>query len=230
MSELPDLGDVALPPTWFSPVARLVVTVARRRFECHVSGLEHVPLQGPVIVASNHTGYLDGPLLFSVLPRRLHALVKEDMFDSTLGHLLKHAGQIRVDRRNYDLHAVKQCLKVLERGGVLGIYPEGARGRGDVATTKGGAAYLALVSGAPIVPVACLGTRADGADTSSMPPRGSRLDTVFGAPLSFDKVPWPRTRKQVADVQAEVHRALATHVARACEMTGQAFPALPADS
>ncbi len=137
-------------------------------------------------------------------------------------------GQIAIDRRTVDIRAVKQCLAVLASGGVVGIYPEGARGRGDVARTRGGAAYLALVSGAPVVPVACLGTRPDGAATSAMPGRGVRLDTVFGAPLMFEQQPWPRTKARVGAVQAEIQAALATHVQAACDLTGQRLPSMPA--
>jgi 1-acyl-sn-glycerol-3-phosphate acyltransferase len=116
---------------------------------------------------------------------------------------------------------------VLADGGGLAIYPEGSRGLGDVVETKPGAAYLALVSGAPVVPVACLGTRDDGAGTSSMPKRGSRVDTVFGPSMQFDPIPWPRTKHAVAAVQAEIQQVLAEHVKAACDLTGQTFPALP---
>jgi 1-acyl-sn-glycerol-3-phosphate acyltransferase len=204
----------------------------RTRFESHVHGVEHVPRTGPVILASNHMGYLDGPLLFSVTPRSVHALVKREMFHGHTGRLLSRLGQIAIDRDFVDPAAVKVCLRVLADGGVVAIYPEGNRGLGDVAQTKPGAAYLALVSAAPVVPVACLGTRDDGAGTSALPKRGARVDTVFGEPLRFATapVPWPRTQARVREVQAEIQRILAAHVREACELTGQRFPSLPQTS
>lgn len=204
----------------------------RSGFESRVHGADRVPRSGPVILASNHMGYIDGPLLFTVSPRPVHALVKREMFDGRTGSLLSRMGQISVDRYDVDPAAVKMCLRVLADHGVVAIYPEGNRGLGDVAQTKPGAAYLALVSGAPVVPVACLGTRDDGAGTSSLPKRGSRLDTVFGEPVSFTDapVPWPRTQARVAEVQAAIHRMLAAHVREACDLTGQRFPSLPQTS
>ena len=102
-------------------------------------------------------------------------------------------------------------MKVLVGGGALSIYPEGARGRGDVARTKGGAAYLALVTGAPVVPVACLGTRLDGASLESKPPYGSRFDLVIGEACASTPYPGqgPRTGRRRA---VEIQRALAAHV------------------
>ncbi|MGH3446501.1 MAG: lysophospholipid acyltransferase family protein [Nocardioidaceae bacterium] len=227
MTDLPDVSGLAPVPERWIWAARLFVNTMLRRFDNHVTGAEHLPRHGPVVLASNHMGYLDGPLLVAVSPRPVHALVKETMFDGRLGWWLSKCGQIRVDRYHTDPFAVKQCLRLLGDGGVVAIYPEGSRGRGDVSTSKGGAAYLSLVTGAPVVPVACLGTRADGASTGSMPSRGARIDTVFGPPVTFDPVPWPRTKKQVASANSVVQEALAAHVRAACQMTGQTLPAMP---
>jgi 1-acyl-sn-glycerol-3-phosphate acyltransferase len=204
----------------------------RSGFDVRVHGSERVPSAGPVILASNHMGYVDGPLLFTVSPRPVHALVKREMFEGRMGSFLARAGQISVDRYEVDPAAVKACLRVLSDSKVVAIYPEGNRGLGDVARTKPGAAYLALVSGAPVVPVACLGTRDDGAGVSSLPKRGARLDAVFGEPVRFTDrpVPWPRRQAHVAEVQAEIHRLLAAHVRAACDLTGQRFPSLPQTS
>lgn len=209
---------------WFG---KLVVRSVLRRYDVHVHGAEQVPDEGPVILASNHMGYLDGPLLFATSKRGVHCMVKETMFGGPMGYGLVKMGQIRVDRYHTDPLAVKQALRLLLGGGVVAIYPEGARGRGDVARTKGGAAYLALVTGAPLLPVACLGTRVDGASTEAHPPRGSRLDLVVGAPLWLDAVPWPRTKRQVAAAQDTIQEALSAHVRHACELTGQRLPSPP---
>ena len=208
-------------------LGKAAVRLSLRGYDVHVHGMDQVPAEGPVIMASNHMGYLDGPLLFISMRRGVHAMVKESMFSGPMGFGLVRMGQIEVDRFRTDPLAVKKALRLLRSGRVVSINPEGARGRGDVAVTKGGAAYLALVTGAPVVPVACLGTREDGADRGAKPPRGTRLDLVVGAPLRFDAVPWPRTKQQVAAVQATIQRALAAHVALACELTGQTLPAPP---
>lgn len=225
--DVPVLDDV---PTltgrwmWFG---RFVVRQSFRGYDVHVHAMDKLPADGPVILASNHIGYLDGPLLFISAPRGVHAMIKESMFSGPMGYGLTKMGQIEVDRFNFDPGAVKKTLRLLRSGRVVSIYPEGARGRGDVVATKGGAAYCALVTGAPVVPVACLGTRANGASTDTRPPKGTRLDLVIGDALRFEAIAWPRTRQRVAQVQAEIQEALAAHVRRACELTGQTLPDLP---
>ncbi len=225
--DVPAVEDVAALPEHWMWFGRLAVRTVLRRYDVHVHGAEHVPAQGPVILASNHMGYLDRPLLFATSRRGVHCMVKESMFSGPMGFGLVRMGQINVDRYHTDPLAVKQALRLLRGGGVVAIYPEGARGRGDVATTKGGAAYLALVTGAPVVPVACLGTRQDGASPEAHPPKGSRLDLVIGPPLHVDAVPWPRTKRQVAAVQDTIQEVLSEHVRAACDLTGQTLPSPP---
>lgn len=228
---LPDLTDVKAPPAHWMWAGRLLArSILRAGYDNRVHGVELVPRRGPVILASNHIGYVDGPLLVGVAPRPVHALVKQTMFVGRLGYVLTQLGQIPIDRVRVDPLAIKTALRVLADGGVVAIYPEGIRGLGDVSCTKGGAAYLALVTGAPVVPVACLGTREPGALTETKPRRGARLDTVFGTPLRFRPTPWPRTKPHVAAVQAEIQAALAAHVRAACELTGQSLPAMPTTS
>jgi 1-acyl-sn-glycerol-3-phosphate acyltransferase len=222
--DIPMLDGVAMPPARYMWFGQFLVRRLLARYDLHVVGLDLIPTTGPVILASNHVGYLDGPMLFGTAHRNVHAMVKESMFTGPMGFGLRMMGQICVDRYRTDPLAVKKALRVLVGGGALSIYPEGARGRGDAAMTKGGAAYLALVTGAPVVLVACLGTRLDGASLESKPPYGSRLDLVIGQTMRFDPVPWPRTKQQVAEVQASIQQALAAHVATACELTGQTLP------
>jgi 1-acyl-sn-glycerol-3-phosphate acyltransferase len=224
--DIPMVEGVAMPPAHYMWFGHFLVRRLLARYDVHTHGLDRIPPTGPVILASNHVGYLDGPMLFGKAHRKVHAMVKESMFQGPMGFGLTMMGQICVDRYRTDPLAVKKALRVLVAGGALSIYPEGARGRGDVAMTKGGAAYLALVTGAPVVLVACLGTRLDGASLESRPPYGSRLDLVIGETLRFGAVPWPRTKQQVAEVQATIQEALAAHVAKACELTGHTLPDL----
>lgn len=229
-TDLPSLEGIRPPEHRFVHLGRLALHSRLGKYDIHITGADTMPAAGPLIVASNHVGYLDGPLLFGTAPRKVHALVKESMFHGPMGFGLRAVGQIRVDRFNVDPRAVKHCLAILRAGGVVGIYPEGARGRGDAAVTRGGAAYLALVTGAPVIVVACLGTRESGADAESSPPHGTRLDLVYGDVLRFDAIPWPRTRAAVAAAQARIQEALAAHVKHACELTGQTLPEPPSAS
>ena len=152
------------------PLARWVI---RRRYDVRLHRAELVPPSGGVIFASNHVGVIDGPLLAIFAPRPVHALTKVEMFRHWfLGPFLRQAGQIPLDRFHTDPAAVKSCLRMLRDGGTIGIYPEGSRGAGDLERFHRGAAYLALVSGAVVVPVTMLGSREPGGTSGSLPHAG----------------------------------------------------------
>ena len=85
-----------------------------------------------------------------------------------------------------DRRALGQALAVLDRGGVIGIFPEGGRGRGEVESAGKGVAWLALRSGAPVVPTACLGTRATGDLAASWPRLRTPMVVDFGPPMPVD--------------------------------------------
>lgn len=195
--------------------------VMRAVWRVAVHGREHVPPSGPVILASNHTSILDGPLLYSLTGRAVHALTKQEMFSGALGPFLRWMGQIPVDRYSYDPAAVKASLAVLERGDALAIYPEGTRGDGVFETIKPGMAYLALCTGAPIVPVATLGARdASRVRGSTVPPR-SRVDVVLGPPIGTEPVGFPRRQHVVRGYAAELAEQLRAHLHEAVELTGR---------
>jgi 1-acyl-sn-glycerol-3-phosphate acyltransferase len=205
---------------------RVAAVLLRRRYDIRVHGRAHLARRGPVLLVCNHMGLLDGPVLAAVAPRLVHGLVKREMFEGRLGAPLRALGQISVERTMVDPRAVKQSVRVLRDGGVLAIYPEGSRGRGDVAHSRLGAAYLAMVTGAIVVPVASLGTRAGRESVHASPPRGRRIDLVFGAPLRAASTPvaWPRRQADVAALAEELRAGLAQHVQDAVVLTGQRLP------
>ncbi|MDO7866765.1 lysophospholipid acyltransferase family protein [Nocardioides jiangxiensis] len=209
------------------PAARWLV---RRRYDVHLHGAARVPSSGPVVLASNHVGFLDGPLLATFAPRPVHALAKRELFAGPMSPFLRAAGQIPVDRTHPDPAAVRSCLAVLARGGVVGIFPEGARGAGEFEEVHGGAAYLALVTGAPVVPVTLFGTRERGAGSESLPPKGARVDMVFGAPYRLQAVSWPRTQEQVGSATVSLRSHLLAALEDAKVLTGRELPGtLPAE-
>jgi 1-acyl-sn-glycerol-3-phosphate acyltransferase len=216
---------VAHPPRWLLHGGRRASRwLIRRRYDVREHGTAHVPPQGPVIVAANHTGVIDGPLLAIFGPRPVHALTKEEMFRGRLGRFLRLSGQIELDRFSTDLRAIRTCLHVLENGGVVGIFPEGNRGAGDLAGYRRGAAYLALATGAPVVPLMMYGTRPPGGGKNAMPARGARIDLVYGAPYRVARQPWPRTRDQVAAAAAALHQRMREDLTAGLALTGQTLP------
>jgi 1-acyl-sn-glycerol-3-phosphate acyltransferase len=123
-----------------------------------VRGLDHVPATGPLVIVMNHCSFIDGPLLFGQLRRPISFVVKSEAFTPVLAPVLRGCGQIPVVRDTVDRAAVRQGVQLLRAGGVLGVFPEGSRGDGRVRTTRPGAAYFALRSGAAVLPVSGHGT------------------------------------------------------------------------
>lgn len=194
------------------------------RYEIHCHGEEQVAPTGPHILASNHIGWLDGPLLAAMAPRPVHALTKREMFEGRTGRALRALGQIPLDREEVDPAAIKDCLKVLRDGGVVAIYPEGKRGDGEMTRIRSGVAYLALVTGAPVVPLAVFGTRDPGGGMDSVPAPGARFDLVYGAPVYLDPEPWPRTQVRVREATEELRNRFVEHLVLARARTGRALP------
>ena len=196
----------------------------RRRYDVRVHGAQHVQPTGPHIVASNHIGLLDGPLLAAFAPRPVHALTKKEMFEGRTGLALRAVGQIPLSRHEVDPSAMKDCLRVLRDGGVVAIYPEGTRGSGELERFENGVAYLALVSGAPVVPLAVFGTREPGGGIDSVPAKGARFDLVFGSPVYLDQQPWPRRQVEVRRAAEALRKNLRDHLVEARRITGRELP------
>lgn len=218
------------------PATRLLHTLrptaswlVRRRWQVVVHHAERVPASGGVILAANHVGAIDGPLLAVLSPRPVHALTKQEMFEGRLGGFLRRAGQIPLDRFHADPGAVRSCLRVLRDGGVAGIFPEGTRGDGQLRTFHHGAAYLALVSGAPVVPVTMIGTRPPGGATNAVPGRGEAIDVVFGQAWHTTQQAWPRTREHVAATSVLLRGHMLSELDSALSQTRRSLPGpLPA--
>lgn len=223
--QLPRTDDLRRPARFLLyPLQPLARRLVGRRYGVRVHGAERVPDRGPVILAANHIGAMDGPLLVICSPRHVHALTKQEMFAGAAGPFLHAAGQVRLDRFHPDPGAIKACVGVLRDGGAVGIFPEGTRGAGDLERFKHGAAYLALVTGAPVVPVMLLGTRAPGQDKHAMPPRHGPIDVVFGPSWQVPALPWPRRKAQVAEAAAALQAHMRVALDDALALTGYSLP------
>ncbi len=123
---------------------------------------ENLPAAGPVIVAANHISFFDSVLLMFALPRPVSVLGKAEYADNPFTKWLYcGSGMIPIRRENTAGlgHAFEQLEEVLDRGEVLGIFPEGTRSRdGLLHRGHSGAAHLALNTGAPLVPIGIIGT------------------------------------------------------------------------
>jgi 1-acyl-sn-glycerol-3-phosphate acyltransferase len=177
-------GD--LPPgawPWFHDLARWVGTwILRPFYRVRVHHRERIPASGPVVLVANHSAYVDGPLLFGLLGRRAVFWVKQEMFTGPAGWGLRRIGQLPVRRGEPDRRPLTAALAVLRAGGLVGVFPEGTRGRGEVAAAQHGAAWLARTSGATVLPVVCRGTHRPAGARRRLRPS---VDIAVGEPLTI---------------------------------------------
>ncbi len=138
-------------------------------FRLKVTGQQNIPQDGPFIIVANHSSLLDPVILgVSVRPKIIFVASAYLFKIRWLGYLLRKANSIPVQREN-DIKAIKQALKILQKGGVLGIFPEGGIDRQkNNLPVRAGAAYLATKVGVPIVPI-----KIKGAD--KVLPRGAKF-------------------------------------------------------
>lgn len=173
----------------------LVGPVLRVVFRPWVEGLENVPKEGPAILASNHLSFSDSFFMPLVVQRRVTFLAKQEYFTGrgikgwlTAG-FFRGVGQIPVDRAGGRASegALRTGLKVLQRGDLFGVYPEGTRSPdGKLYRGRTGVARLALEAQVPVIPVAMI-------DTEKLQPPGRVLPRLirpgvrFGKPLDFSR-------------------------------------------
>jgi cytidylate kinase len=219
----PFVRSVAHPHRWVMRLCRVIGRVLFPLvFRMRVVGRDNVPAAGPVIIAGNHTGFLDGPTVFATARRMPYFLVKAEMYTGgPYARLLDWLGQIPINRGRPDRTALRRGLGVLTDGHPLGMFPEGSRGSGDLESVQHGIAYLALRAGCPIVPVACFGT-GDANFAGRRRLRRARVDVDYGAPFRITGTADPRSRRAVAEAAEEIRRQLVSHLAAAAARAGRA--------
>ncbi|WP_234410862.1 lysophospholipid acyltransferase family protein [Nocardioides terrigena] len=189
----------------------VVPPVAKAVWRPTVTGLEHVPRSGAVILASNHLSFVDSVVIPVVAPRKVVFLAKSDYFTGTgVRGAMQRAwfeglGMLPVDRDDTKaaIASLDTALEVLGRGEAFGIYPEGTRSRdGRLYRGRTGVAHLALTAGCPVVPVGLTGTQ-DIQPVGSTLPRLASVTVHFGPPIDvageYDGVPSGRARRDLTD-------------------------------
>src|SRR4051794_31020617 len=173
-------------------VKAILTPILRFFFQVRVEGVEHLPDDGPAILASNHVSFCDSIFLPMVLKRRITFVAKAEYFeDPKTAWFFRSVGQIPIKRTGGSASqgALEAAADVLAGGGLFGIYPEGTRSPdGRLYRGHTGVARLALQRGAPILPVAMVGTREAQPIGQAMPNVFRPITIRIGRPLTFDHV------------------------------------------
>jgi 1-acyl-sn-glycerol-3-phosphate acyltransferase len=203
-------------PAVYAGLKYVVPSLLRRFFSFRVSGIEHLPGRGPYIIAANHANYLDGVVLATAVPRKIRFLVMPRVYRATPLHpyFHNHVGSIPVSLARPDPGAIRRALRVLEEGGVVGIFPEGPFSRhGKLVRGQPGVALVALRSGVPVVPAAISGTFHAMVARRFFVPRRVPLSVRFGKPLRFSTPRQRVTQGLRADVTGWIMEEIAALLA-----------------
>src|SRR5690349_6229924 len=187
----PEAPVTRMRATYF--LGRFVLTpLARVLYRPHLEGRSLVPKTGPVIFASNHLSFLDSIAIPVAAPRPVHFLAKSSYFDGTgfSGWLSREfftaIGAVPVQRGagQAALDALDQQRRLLEEGKAVALYPEGTRSLdGRLYKGRTGVAFLALQTGAPVVPVGLTGTDKVMPVGAKLPSMSERVTVKFGKPI-----------------------------------------------
>lgn len=186
-------------------------------FRTRIIGATRIPAGG-ALLAGNHVSYLDPVLLWCVSPRPVHFMAKSELFvKGFIAWLLPRLWSFPVNRGEPDRTAILTATEILKSGGLVGVFPEGSRREADageaVGAAHGGAAFIALRAGVPIVPVAILGTERAMPRGASLP-RLVKVTIVVGEPIDPAAIAPDAGRKErVALVTARMMEEIFTLLA-----------------
>jgi 1-acyl-sn-glycerol-3-phosphate acyltransferase len=213
-------------------VVKVVLTpVLTLLFRPQVVGIGNVPRQGPALLASNHTSYMDWLFLPLVVRlRRISFLAKLEYFTRkgvrgrAQAYFFSATGQVPIDRAGADKAqaALNTATRLLREGRLVGVFPEGTRTRdGRLNRGRTGVARMAAATGVPVVPCATIGTF-EVAPPGARLPRPKRIGVRFGEPMPPVCAPGEQpTAEQLRTWTDEL-------MARICAMSGQEYSGVDA--
>jgi 1-acyl-sn-glycerol-3-phosphate acyltransferase len=200
---------------FFRLVRFIVYLPLRAAFRVRFMHRERLP-RPPYILSGNHVSLLDPIVLALLSSTPVGYMGKDELFRGRrwFARFLTMLGAFPVKRGTPDREALAEACRRLEAGRVVGIFPEGTRARGDLGAAYGGAAFVALRTGAPIIPVGIAGTE------RALPRRAKRIrfarvTIALGEPVRPDEAPQGSRREKVDALTATLMERIAdaVHVA-----------------
>ncbi len=168
----------------FYSVMKVVLRILFKIFlRLEIKGIENIPLNGPLVIASNHLSLLDPPVIGVAATRKVHFMAKQELFIPVLGDIYKLLGAFPVKRGGADRTAIKYAIDLMLAGGVLAIFPEGTRSKtGALGKAEPGTLMMAAKAKSVILPACVKGT-----DLKRQGKLWPKVSVFFGNPIYFPK-------------------------------------------
>lgn len=211
--------EIRETPLAYGVVAGMLRPVVEVLLHPRIEGVDNMPSTGPAILCSNHLSMVDPVVMALNVPRTVYFLAKNEYFAHRYRWFFESLGVMPVARQGGQAgeSSLARGAQVLEAGAVLGLYPEGTRSPdGRLYRGKTGAARLAIRTGAPIVPIAVIGSR-DVLPPHGRLPRRAPVAIRFGAPIDLAHL---RGRDHEGSVLRQATDAL---MGRIAELSGQEY-------
>jgi len=210
-----EVDSVLVKNSWvarifYSLIRFVVVVFCRTWLKLSVTGTENIPAKGAFILAPVHRSIMDIPIASAVTRRRMRFMGKDSLWrNKTFGYMFSALGAFPVTRGTADLEALRRCILVIEAGEPLVLFPEGTKQSGEtIQTLFDGAAYVALKTRVPIVPVG-IGGSEDSMPSGTLKIRRRKCAAVIGTPIYPPKMNGTRaTRAEVRALTAELAGSL----------------------
>ena len=197
--------------SWYQLWRRLLKLVAVFVYRVRFSGQENIPATGGVLVVSNHQSHFDPPLVGIGCRRQMNYVARRTLFSfPPFGWFLHSVGAIPIDRDGIGLGGIKESLKLLKRGEMVLIFPEGTRtSDGEIKPFRPGFTALAARSNAAILPVAVDGAFQVWPRTKKYPGLG-KIRVHFGTPIPHTEIAGRDERELLAEIERRVRQCQAT--------------------
>lgn len=207
--KVPSKRWYSLDTSLLLPVVRVIARpVIQALFSVDIKGLENIPKAGAAVLLSNHTSFLDSLILGAFPRRNIWFMAKNSEYKGNLlTWALRHARSFPVRRYSIDAQAVRNAVRVIQHGHILGIYPEGERTwDNSLLPFRYGTLRLVLALGKPVIPVGISGAyELMPRWTSSI--KRSPVRIRIGAPIRLDHIPIPQQTHTDISEAADILRA-----------------------
>lgn len=169
-----------------------------------VHGANHVPVEGPFLLACNHASFLDPPVFAVACPRELHFFARNTLWKGYFGTLISSLNAIPIDRNSErDLQSFRRVFAALKEGGSLLVFPEGTRTPdGELHAGKKGIGMIACRAQVPVVPARIFGSYEMWSRHQKLPRLTADLGVSFGPPIPVAEYDPGKTDSQRYDIAA----------------------------